>query len=369
MKILIDKNFEEFNTFFSKKGKISFEKGDEVIIPNTVKYIVPGFIDQHIHGALGKDTMDNTVEAIEKISFGLLREGTTSFIPTTMTYDNKVLEEVLEKIYIAMESAKGANVLGTHLEGPFISKDFIGAQNPNYVCLPNINLFNEINKKKTVEIVTYAPENDSNFDLTRYLSNNNIIASVGHSAASCEIVSEAIKNGLTNFTHFHNASSGHHHREPGVVTAGFLNEGVMVELIVDGIHLDPDVVKTTYKVKGGENIILITDSMRAKGCSDGSYDLGGQEVIKIGSEARLEDGTLAGSVLEMNVAIKNMINFSGCQIEEAFLMASHNPAKYLGLNNKGLLKEGFDFDVTCLDEDFNVIQTYVGGVLKYERGK
>ena len=143
----------------------------------------------------------------------------------------------------------------------------------------------------------------------------------------------------------------------------------MVELIVDGIHLDPDLVKTTYKVKGGENIILITDSMRAKGCSDGSYDLGGQEVIKIGSEARLEDGTLAGSVLEMNVAIKNMINFSGCQIEEAFLMASHNPAKYLGLNNKGLLKEGFDFDVTCLDEDFNVIQTYVGGVLKYERGK
>ena len=150
MKILVDKKFIDYNAIFSNEGKISFEKGSKINFPNNVKYIVPGFIDQHIHGAVGKDAMDNSSEAVEEISKGILAEGTTSFLATTMTYDSNVLVEVLDKISTAMNSKVGANILGVHLEGPFISEDFIGTQNPKYVSNPNVKLFEEINKNKIV---------------------------------------------------------------------------------------------------------------------------------------------------------------------------------------------------------------------------
>ncbi len=366
MKILINNEMVNYNEdLFVNKGKISFTDGEKIKISEKAKYIVPGFIDQHIHGAGTADTMDNSELAIKTFAKTLPKEGTTSFLPTTMTYDLGVVKEVIGKLKKHPHSQDEANIVGVHMEGPFISPSYIGAQNPVYQQDPNAHVFELVNTEKMIKVVTYAPELDENFELTKYLSTNNIIASVGHSGASCSLVNEAIKYGLNNFTHFHNASSGHHHREPGVVTSGLMNRDVKVELIVDGIHVNKDTVKAVYNIKGFENIILITDSMRAKGAVDGEYDLGGQTVYKKGMEARLESGVLAGSVLEMNIGIKNMVEFTGCDAREAFMMASYNVAKHLNLETKGLIKEGYDFDVTVLDENFNVLQTFVAGEEAY----
>lgn len=368
MKILIDKKFEQYShNLKSNNGKISFTTGETLNISKDAYYIVPGFIDQHIHGSAGVDTMD--AKDLEIFAKSLLKEGTTAFTPTTMTFDLTYLQTVMDNVNEYMNSAnqEGAQVIGVHVEGPFISKKFIGAQNPEYVHVPSVEAFELLNKHKIAKEVTLAPELDDNFELTKYLSANNIIASAGHTAATYAECENAIENGLNCFTHLHNASTGHHHREPGVVSAAFSLKNVAAELIVDGIHIHPDAVKTTYNIKGWENINLITDAIRAKGMPDGEYDLGGQPVFKKGSEARLADGTLAGSVLEMNQAIKNMYNFSGCEINEAFLMASYNPAQLLGLNTKGLIIEGNDCDIAVLDQDFNVLQTFIDGQLKYEK--
>ncbi len=371
MKILKDNELIEFNeNIYVNNGKISFATGEKVIINPNAKYIVPGFIDQHIHGGGGADTMDNSDEALTKFAQTLPKEGTTSFLPTTMTYDLGVVKEVLAKIKKHVAGETEANIVGVHMEGPFISTDFIGAQNPVYQQDPNVEIFKLVNEENLIKVVTYAPELDENYELTKYLSKNNIVASVGHSGASTAVVNEAISHGLNNYTHFHNASTGHHHREPGVVTSGLMNKEVKVELIVDGIHVHPDVIKAVYKIKGYENVIIITDAMRAKGEPDGEYDLGGQVVIKKGNEARLDTGVLAGSVLEMNVAVKNMVKFSGCLPEEAFKMASYNVAKHLNLTTKGQITEGYDFDITVLDENYNVLQTFVSGKEAYnEKGE
>ena len=353
----------------SKNGKISFTDGESLSIDKNAKYIVPGFIDQHIHGANNVDTMDNDIDKLKVFSSALLKEGTTSFLPTTMTYDLGITREVIQKIVDVKDLHVGANIVGVHLEGPFLASSFIGAQNPIYIQHPNVEIFKLLNVDNIIKIVTYAPEEDDDFEFTKYLSSEGIIPSIGHSAATCRIANDAIKNGACNFTHFHNASTPHHHRTPGVVTSGFENRNIKVELIVDGIHLHPDTVKATYSIKGYENIILITDSMRAKGCDDGVYDLGGQEVFKNGFEARLKDGTLAGSVLEMNKAVSNMIEFTGCDPKEAFIMASYNPAVHLCLDKKGLIKEGYDCDITVLDENYNILQTFVNGGIGYERGE
>lgn len=365
MLILKNNKLENFdnNLYTTNDGKISFTKGQKISISQNAKYVVPGFIDQHIHGASGYDLMDNSEEAVIEISKNLIKEGTTSFLATTMTYDLGVIKEVIEKVRTVInKSLYTANILGVHLEGPFISEKFIGAQNPIYIQEPSVEMLKLIDPYDIVKLVTYAPEDDTNFEFTKYLASKKIIASVGHSGATCMCVQEAIKNGLTNFTHFHNASSGHHHRTPGVVTAGLMaKDGIKLELIVDGIHLHPAAVKATYKVKNSSDLILITDSMRAKNMDDGMYEFAGQKVQKLGNEARLENGALAGSVLRLNNAVQNFIKFTNCNEEEAFKMASYNVAKHLNVSNKGLIKEGYDCDVTVLDHNFEVIQTFIDG--------
>lgn len=363
MKILINKQFEDFKDLYSSEGKISFTNGNKLSINEKGYYIVPGFIDQHIHGAGGSDFMDNTQNSIDVITSAVLKEGTTSMLATTMTYDLAITKEVISRL--SEYKTTGANVLGVHLEGPFISLDYIGAQNPLYVQAPNVEILKMIDVNDFVKLVTYAPEDDKDYSFLNYLNEKNIIGSAGHTNATCECVNDAYKKGLKSITHYHNAMTPHTHRDPGVVTAGLLNKELNVELIVDGVHLHPEVVKTVYTVKGSDNITLITDAMCAKGMEDGEYSLGGQKVIKKGNEARLLNGALAGSVLEMNNAVKNMFNFSNCQIEEAFLMASYNQAQLLNIKNKGLITEGYDCDITILDENFNVVQTIVNGETLY----
>lgn len=365
MQILKNFEFKPYNeNVYVKDGKISFSEGTIVEFDKRAKYIVPGFIDQHIHGAGNIDTMDN--KQINVMSEVLLKEGTTSFLPTTMTYDLAVVKQIIDNLAKDNENT-GANIVGVHVEGPFIDGEkYIGAQNNKYVKKPSKAEIQKLNESRFIKMVTYAPECDENLEMTKYMNENNIVASIGHSAASMAQAEAALKNGANCFTHLHNASTGHHHRNPGVVSAAFANDA-FVELIVDGIHIHPDSVRMTYNIKGSDNIILITDAMRAKGMADGVYDLGGQPVIKNGKEARLENGALAGSVLLMNEAIKNMCEFSKCTLAEAIKMASYNPAKNLGLNTKGLIAEGYDFDITVLDESLNVIETYVNGSRKWRK--
>jgi len=330
-------------------------------------YLVPGFIDQHIHGANSYDFMDGTYEAINEISKALLKEGTTSFLGTTMTqsFDN------IEKAVYNLKPQKldGSNLVGVHLEGPFISETFKGAQPGEYIIPTDLELFKKWNKYNNIKIVSMAAEHDKDFNLIKYAKENNIIVSQAHTNATHKISNEAIKAGAKGFTHAYNAMSKLHHRDIGVVGTMLLNNEAYAEVIVDGIHVSPEAVRLLYKNKGRENIILITDSMRAKYLPDGKSELGGQDVFVKNNEARLKDGTLAGSILKMNDAVRNMIKYTNASLVDAVYMASTNPARNLNLNNKGLIKEGYDADLTLLDENLEVVMTIVNGKILYERKK
>ncbi len=367
MKILSNGNFEAYqNNLFVNEQKISFTSGNQVTFHKDAKYIVPGFIDQHIHGVGGYDVMDDNSEAILNMSNLLPQEGTTSFLATTMTCSLDDIRRSLKFSKEAMSIASGAKVQGVHLEGPFISSDYLGAQNPNYLQKLDTNLINELNQDGIIKMITYAPEYDTNNEFLKELVKHNITPSVGHSGASCDCVTNAINDGLKCITHFHNAQSGHHHRDPGVVTAGFLSD-INVELIVDKIHISEPTLKMIDHTKSNDQIILVTDAISAKCMKDGDYELGGQKVIKKGGEARLENGALAGSVLRLIDGVKNYHEVTDRKLAEVINLVTINPARNLKLENIGQIKEGYYFDITVLDENLDVCQTFVNGEVKYER--
>lgn len=353
------------------EGEFTCEKcNDKEIIDVEGKFISPGFIDQHIHGAANADAMDANVEAIQTIQKAVIKEGTTSFLATTMTELDEAIVQALEAIIQAKtQTIEGAQIVGIHLEGPFIDVGHKGAQRENAIQVPSIEAMKKYMSitDNGVRLVTYAIEHAGEA-FTQFLRTHNITASVGHSGATFFDVEKHVAVGLNNVTHFHNASSAHTHRNPGVVSAGFYFDQLMTELIVDGIHLHPDTVRVTYKIKGADKICLITDAMRAKGMPDGTYDLGGQAVYKRGNEARLAAGNLAGSVLEMNDAVYNMMQFTGCSIVEAVRMASFNPAKQIGMAaKKGSLASGLDADIIVFDKNIRIEKTFVAGKLVYQR--
>lgn len=354
-------------TIYIKDGKIAND-GKPLVIERGY-YAVPGFIDEHTHGGYGFDIMDATYEGLSKLTIDLAREGVTAFLPTTMTATLKETELAIDnatkvKGYIENNNISGAEILGLHLEGPFINKKYKGAQPEKYVLLPNEDIMNDFVKisHNNIRKVTYAPELDKDFKFINCLIKNKIIPSVGHSDGTFSEIETAIEKGLSSVTHFHNGQSPHNHRNPGVVTAGFTFDELSVEIICDGIHLHKDTVKAVYKIKGRDKIVLVTDSMEAKGLDDGDYELGGQKVVKRGNEARLEDGTLAGSCLTMIEAVKNIIRFTGCTLEDAVTMASTNPARNLNvIHRKGSLDIGKDCDLLILDSNYNIVKTLCKG--------
>lgn len=329
---------------------------------------LPGFIDIHIHGAVGADFMDGEKEAISKIAAYLPKEGTTSFLATTMTQAPESIQKAIKVNTKELPNSKGAEMLGIHLEGPFINEDFAGAQPVDYICKPSkstiIEWFGE--QLQHLKIVTLAPEKDVSYNVIRYLSNNGIIVSAGHTKATLMDITEAMENGLTHLTHYGNAMSGLHHREIGAVGAGLLNEHLLCEVIADGVHLSDNMLKLIYKIIGADRMILITDSMRAKGMPNGKYTLGNQEVTIIGNEARLENGVLAGSVLKMNEALKRIYRLVHPPLEDLMKMSSANAAKRLGIfERKGSIKIGKDADIVLLNDEFEVIYTFCKGELVY----
>ena len=334
--------------------------------------VVPGFIDQHIHGASSSDSMDGTYKDIENIACGLAKEGTTSFLPTTMTQDPENIKQALVSIkeYMDAKPDAGARVLGVHLEGPFISLKFIGAQPEEFVSNPSVEVFKEYQEVSgdNIRIVTLAPEEEGSSELIKYLKENNIVASVGHTNATSAEIEKAIKLGLSNVTHTFNAQKPLHHREIGVVGSALLYDELNCELICDTIHVSVPAIKLVIKNKPHDKVTLITDSMRAKHMADGDYELGGQPVYVRNGEARLANGTLAGSVLKMNHAVRNVHKLAGVPLTDVLDFASINPAKNIGVDKeRGSIEVGKYADLVVLDENFEVVMTIVEGNVVYKR--
>ena len=334
--------------------------------------VLPGFIDQHIHGAGGCDVMDGTIEALSQIANTVKKEGTTSFLATTMTQSNQNITRALKSVkeYVALNKEDEAGLLGVHLEGPFISEKYKGAQPLKYIQKPSIEIFDSYNTASgnNIKIVSLAPEEEGAMELIKHLSNNKIVASIGHSSCTYQDVLHALENGASNVTHTFNAQTSLHHREIGVVGSALLLDELYSEVICDTIHVSVPALKLLAKCKPNDKLILITDAMRAKGLSDGISELGGQTVYVKNGEARLENGTLAGSVLTMNLAIKNMVEKVGVPLEQAVDYATINSAKQLKIDNiVGSIKEGKNADFAVLDSNFNVLYTIRNGNVIYQK--
>lgn len=368
--IVTEKGLEKTSLTYDEKF-VTIGKNEEGLQELPEEYVVvPGFIDEHVHGAAGSDAMDGTMEDLGKIANALASEGTTAFLATTMTQSPENITKALKavKAYRELSPESGAEILGVHLEGPFISKDFVGAQPIEYVAKPSVEVFKKYQDASgdCVRIVTLAPEVEGSTELIKYLVSQNIVASIGHTNATYADVKKAVEAGATNLTHTYNAMKPLHHREVGTVGSGFLFDELNCECICDGIHVSGPAIQLLHKNKPADKMTLITDAMRAKHMPDGVSELGGQVVIVKNGEARLENGTLAGSVLKMNNAVKNVMKFLNLPLEEVVKLASQNPAKSLGVfDQMGSIKEGKRADFVILDKDLNVVQTVRNGKVIY----
>lgn len=353
-------------------------KNTKIVDFSSELYLIPGFIDLHIHGAMGFDVMDGSIEALDQISQALVKEGTTAYLATTMTESESKISQALKNIAEFKKNYKnknyennkiiGAEILGVHLEGPFISPSRMGAQNPEFIKNPDINLFKKFQdlSEDQIKLVTVAPEVCGASEFIKYLCQMGVVVSIGHSDANFSESKKAIDSGVSHCTHLYNAMSSFHHRNPGVVVAVLGDDRVRAELIADGIHVDPAVLALTLKIKTPDKLLLVTDAMRAKCLSDGEYDLGGQKVFVKSGAARLASGVLAGSVLTLNKAFSNIQDYTGCSLQEAVKMASENPAKQLGIfDQKGSIKINKDADLVLIDQAGRIHATFCHGQLVY----
>ena len=360
---------------FIREGKIEQigqalqVEADIYLDGNSKNWIVmPGFIDMHIHGSAGFDMMDATEEALRGISRSLVKEGTTSYLPTTITQRVGAIEAALKNINGFVNNADEAEVLGIHVEGPYISTKWAGAQPVEHITEPSIDQFLKWQKLSgnRIKQVTVAPEITGGFEFVEAMSKEGIIASIGHSDANSADVEKAVQLGAKQATHVYNQMRPFHHREPGVVGSVLLEDRMQVEIIVDYIHSHTKSVNFAYRLKGAEGIILITDAMRAKGLEYGEYDLGGQTVHVTEIGAHLSSGALAGSILTMDQAVRNMKQSTDCSMKELVSMSSTNAAKQLNLTHKGYIGEGYDADLVILDMELNVQKTICRGNIVFE---
>ena len=337
------------------------------IIDAKGKYVSPGFIDIHIHGNMGKDTMDATKEALTTIAKSIVRHGVTSFLPTTMTMDQESIYNALDAIKSLMGYGEDkAEILGAHLEGPFINQKYKGAQNESYIIDPSYEFIEKY--KDVIKVITYAPEQDEDFKFTKeVVKNTDIALSIGHSKATFNQATEAINLGARNITHLFNAMTPLNHRNPGVVGAG-LTSDVYCEIIADKIHISEDLFQFILDNKGEDKLILITDSIEAGGLEDGEYSLGGQKVTVKDSQARLESGALAGSVMPLNKMVYNFLNNTNLDIRKVVRLAAINPARSIGIDKtKGSIEIGKDADIILIDEDINCYMTINKGKVVYKK--
>ncbi|MCD2255102.1 N-acetylglucosamine-6-phosphate deacetylase [Agrilactobacillus fermenti] len=334
------------------------QAGDEVEILRD-RILVPGFIDVHAHGGYGFDAMDGDPEQIATMAHKMMtNEGVTTLFATTMTQSNDNIDHAMAGVKVAAE--KNPVIQGVHLEGPFISATFKGAQPEQFIKDPNVELlahWNELSGNR-VKLITYAPEDEGAQAFEDYCLSHGIVPSVGHSNATRE---QLLHSKATHVTHLYNAQREFKHREPGVTGHAMLENNMYAELICDGFHIVPDMIKLAYEQKGVDRIELVTDSMRSKGMPEGESELGGQKVFVKDKQARLADGTLAGSVLQFPDAFVNIMRFTGCSIADAVQMSSVNQANEFGLEHKGYILPGKDADMNLFDGALNLKTTYSFG--------
>ncbi len=309
------------------------------------KRVVPGVIDVHSHGCIGLDTMDADFEPMCKF---LASKGTTSWLPTTMTMD----AESLRRVTTAKTDFKGTQILGFHLEGPYISKEYKGAQNEAYIKNPDIDEFNTI---PNVKMITLAPELEGAME---FIKQADCVSVIGHTACDYETAIKAIECGANCLTHTFNAMPGIHHRKPGPIGAA-VEKHIYAQLICDGLHIAKPVVIAAYKMFGADRLTLISDSIRSAGLPDGVYESGGLDVYLKNGEARLKDGTLAGSSATLWQCVKKAVEF-GIPFEDAVRMATRTPAELLGIN-KGRVEVGFDADLLLIDENMDINTVIIAG--------
>ena len=370
--ILPNEIIEDSALLYSNKIE-GIVKADEIpegaeIIDAKGGFVAPGLIDMHIHGYLGKDVCDGEEESIRTISKGLVANGVTGYCPTTMTVDMKVIKKALEVCRNLKEESKtwaGSEILGCHAEGPFISESKKGAQDPKYILKPDAEFVKEY--ADIISVITLAPETDTeDFAAIKEIAEKtNVVVSMGHTSADYETAMKSTKAGVKHVTHLFNAMTPLAHRAPGVVTAA-LNSDVSCELIVDTFHVSPAFYDMLYTLKG-RKLVFITDCLPAGGLPFGEYTLGGAKIIYRDIVCRLEDGTVAGSVLKLNKGVWNVFTNSNIPLYECVNCATLNPATTLGVaDKKGSLEIGKDADIIITDAQFNIEKTIIKGDIKYE---
>jgi N-acetylglucosamine-6-phosphate deacetylase len=331
--------------------------------------VLPGFIDLHIHGSNGHDVMDATPEVLREMSRFLARHGVTGFYPTTMTAPHApTLAAVRNVAAVFDEQMPGARILGIHLEGPYLSPEFPGAQPKEYVRDPNLAEFEELVAAGPVRMITLASERPGASQLMEAALDHGISVVLGHTAATYEEAVDAIHRGASQTTHTYNAMTGLHHRKPGVVGAVLNTDTIFAQLVPDNIHVHPAAMSILARCKGPDHVMLITDAIRATGLPEGDYELGGQPVYVRKGECRLADGTLAGSIVTMDLAFRNFLRAVGWSVERGWPVTSRAQALAMGIADEvGAVAPGYRADLVLLDRNLEVVATLVEGRLVYLR--
>jgi N-acetylglucosamine-6-phosphate deacetylase len=339
-----------------------------VALPNLT--LVPGFIEAHVHGAGGFDVMHATWETMTVISRKLASHGTTSFLPTTVSAPADVLTETVERLSGLIGTPfEGATPLGIHLEGPFINMQKRGTHRQASLHKPDAALLSKwIQRTKgRIKLLTLAPELDGAAKVAEVATQSRVVVGMGHSDASFLEATEAADKGVRYAVHTFNAMRQLSHRDSGIVGAVLSDDRVFAEIIADGIHVAPEIVRIFARAKGPRRMILATDAISATGMPDGSYALGKHHVDVVGGVCRDLEGRLAGSTLTQDKALRNLMQWSGMRLDDALLAVTANPAEALALEDRGRIEAGAFADFTLLDEHLQVAQTYVGGALVFER--
>jgi N-acetylglucosamine-6-phosphate deacetylase len=357
----------KFGDFSKNRPEVGAE-----IIDYAGHWIAPGLVDTHIHGFRNYDIMDNDFEGLNGISEGLLSCGVTSFLPTTLTSSTEILNNVVKMIGTHYTQVRGAKIKGIFLEGPFFTEKHRGAQNAKYFSDPSIELLKVWQKlsNDSIKKIAIAPERNGAAEFIEYAVGEKIAVALAHSDATYEKAKEAVEKGASIFVHTFNGMSPLHHREPGIAGAAMNLKDVYAEIICDGHHVHPVAANILMNARGRDQSVMVTDCMMAGGMTEGNYLLGEFPVEVKAGAARIEGGSLAGSILQLKDAVKNVVNWGIATPEEAIYMASTAPAKSIGLDGEcGKIAEGYAADFIVLNPDLDLIATYLDGVCRYHLRK
>jgi N-acetylglucosamine-6-phosphate deacetylase len=349
----------------------------DVRLPETAEHInamtltvVPGFIDPHIHGCAGVDVMDSSFSSMNTISRTLASHGTTSFLPTTVSASPDILGTALDRLSaLVTEAFEGAKPLGIHLEGPFISAEKRGTHRAGNVQLPDRSLLSDwiARSHGTLKLITMAPELDGANAAAQIARDSGVVVAMGHSDASFQEATSAADHGTCYAVHTFNAMREFRHRDSGITGAVLSDDRIFAEIIADGIHVSPEVVRIFARSKGRERILLVTDAISATGMPDGRYKLGADVVQVSSGVCRDDEGRLAGSTLTQDAALRNFVAYSGMRMDDAVFGLTLNPARALKLEGRGCIEPGAHADLVMLDDKLRVIKTIAEGRMVFER--